>query len=289
MDSLQRLIEPFESISPERASSVLLEDFAVNVLALERLDSERDDSFHVTATTGHFVLKVAHPDDDPAVIDLQLAAMAHVASADPGVPIQHVVLSVRGEQTVMIDGRAGRLLTWLPGDLARAHQPTSAERQAMGAMLGRLNLALASFEHPASRRELAWDALQLPAIEHFATDRGDLELIAKFASTMAPALGRIPRQVIHNDFHPGNLLVDPEDPVYVVGILDFGDVVYSARVCDLAVALAYLRPNERQSFVDGFASMVSVDGDEYELLDDLVEARQILRTVIGAHLDRKGA
>ena len=52
-----------------------------------------------------------------------------------------------------------------------------------------------------------------------------------------PALDHLPHQVIHNDANEHNVLV--ADDGTVVGLIDFGDVVWTARVGGLAVAGAY--------------------------------------------------
>ena len=48
--------------------------------------------------------------------------------------------------------------------------------------------------------------------------------------------------VIHGDANDHNVLAEPDR---MTGLLDFGDMVHSAIVCDLAVALAYAMLGER--------------------------------------------
>ncbi len=92
--------------------------------------------------------------------------------------------------------------------------------------------------------------------------------------------------MIHNDGHPGNLLVDPAHPDVVAGILDFGDTTRSPRVCDLAVALAYLVPDaprpwpDVDAFTAGFETAVPLTDGERDVLPMLIAARTIMRTVI---------
>ena len=64
--------------------------------------------------------------------------------------------------------------------------------------------------------------------------------LTRFTTHTAPALANLPRQVIHGDFNPHNLLADPADPTQLTGLLDFGDMTLSHRICDLAVAASYL-------------------------------------------------
>jgi Ser/Thr protein kinase RdoA (MazF antagonist) len=289
---LAELVEPFERMPRAEASRLLAEHYGLDAVELEHLDTERDDSLRVSAGGTHYVLKVAHPADDPAVIEMQTAAMEHVAATDPGIPVARVVPSLTGASVVRVGGRSARLLTWLPGELARGQEPTPSQLHAAGAMLGRLNLALASFEHPAAHRALAWDLRQLTLLRELATD-ATAHVIDRFERSVAPQLDSLPQQVIHNDFHPANILVDDKDPAYVVGVLDFGDVVFGARVNDLGVALAYLAPQGDlltgvAPFIDGFQSVVPLVLEEKAILPDLVSARLVQRIVLSGLLGRVG-
>ncbi len=271
-------------MTPVEATTLLAEHFGVAATALDRLDSERDDSFRVSTATGPVRLSVAHPLDDPEVISMQLAAMNHAATA--GIPVPQVVAG-----PVEIGGRVAHVLSWLPGGLAREHAPSAEQVFAAGVALGRLSAALASFEHPAAHRAIAWDLAHVGSLPPTAATASVIE---RFRHSVLPALADLPHQVIHNDFHPGNVLVDPASTEYVVGILDFGDVVYSARVCDLGVALAYLSRGEgtvldvSRHFVSGFESVTPLLDDEKRLIPDLVAGRLVQRMLLGAALDRPG-
>ncbi|NYF09565.1 Ser/Thr protein kinase RdoA (MazF antagonist) [Leifsonia sp. AK011] len=283
---LTELVEPFDRMPEDAAVDLLEAEWGLTPHTLERLDTERDDTFRFDSDGLPYVLKVAHPGDDHALIDLQLAALAHAAAADPGLPLQRVVPSRGGSAWVAVDGRAARVFAWMDGTLARGTEPTHAQLRATGRMLGRLNLALRGFGHAASGRELAWDLQRLPALRELAVDApAMLEIIDRFEIDVLPALERMPQQVIHNDFHPGNLLVDTSDDGYVTGILDFGDVVHSGRVNDLGVALAYLPMGSSPSeaalpFVDGFESVVPLLPEERALLPHLVSARLVQRRLL---------
>lgn len=282
---LADLALPFERMPPAEATALLAELYGVAAVELKRLDTERDDTFRVTTADGDLVLKVAHPADDPALIDLQVAAPAYAAAADSTLPLQ---LAVR--PTTQWRGRAVRVLSWLPGGLLNEVTPDAGQLFALGAALGRLSSALRGFGHPAAARELAWDLRRLPSLRPIAHDPLTLGVIARFEQAVAPVLAELPQQVIHNDFHPGNVLVDAADPRFVVGILDFGDTVHTARVCDLGVALAYLIPSEGQAmgavqpFVDGFESVVPLLDEERALIPDLVAARLVARIVLNTVL-----
>lgn len=283
---LAELIAPFDRMPEAEAVDLLATHWDTAVPSVTRLETERDDTFRF----GSRVLKVAHPADDPAVVDLQLAALAHASAADPGLSLQRVVLSADGSHSVSVSGRVARVFEWMPGTLAKGVVPTHRQLRAMGTMLGRLNLALRGLEHGASGRELAWDLQRLPALRELAVEKpAILAIVDHFEAEVLPVLERMPQQIVHNDFHPGNLLVDAGSDSYVTGILDFGDVVHTARVADLGVALAYLpmgsSPSEHAlPFLDGFESVVPLLPEERAVLPHLVAARLVQRELLNGLL-----
>jgi hydroxylysine kinase len=286
MDLVGDLVAPFARMTPAEATTLLAEHFGVMAARLERLDTERDDSFRVETAAGETVLlKIAHPDDDPEVIAMQLAAMRHVGAA--GLPVQRVLAGPVTVAGAAGGGRVARLLSWLPGTLAREHAPNAEQLVAAGRMLGLLSGALADFGHPGASRGLAWD---LQHVGSLPPTEATAAVIERFRRVVGPALAELPHQVIHNDFHPGNLLVDPTHPDYIVGILDFGDMVHSARVCDLGVALAYLSPGSgtvleaSRPFVAGFHAVTPLLDTEKALIPDLVAGRLVQRMLLNSAL-----
>ncbi|MCU1417358.1 MAG: hypothetical protein JWP32_1532 [Schumannella sp.] len=283
--ALDELAEPFHPIPPERARAALAEHWGIGAGELTRLDTERDDTFRA----GDVTLKVAHPNDAPELIEMQSAALEHVRAADPGIPVQRVVPTRDGARSALVDGRTARVLTWIDGDLLIDSPMTPAVLTEAGRMLGRLNRALATFDHPGAHRRLAWDLPHLPELGEYATNPLHVDVIDRFEAETAPVLERVPHQLIHNDGHPGNLLVVGDR---LAGILDFGDAVFSARVCDLAIALTYLVPDgprpwpDVDTFTAGYLGAVPMTGDELALLPMLMAARTIMRSVINQVLAR---
>jgi hydroxylysine kinase len=283
---LDGLSEPFDHLDSAGARAALLEHWGIEATDPVRLDTERDDTFRA----GDVLLKVAHPRDDPAVIDMQSAALAHVAATDPGIPVQRVVATLDGSQSAKVAGRHARVLTWLDGDIVAGQDLPVTFFETAGRMLGRLNSALAGFQHPGAHRDLAWDLPHLPALRPHTTTPLHLEVIDRFTAETLPALATLPHKVIHNDSHPGNLLVGAGS---LAGILDFGDAVYSPRVCELAVALAYLVPDgprpwpEVDAFTAGFLSEVPLSDAELAQLPMLMAARTIMRSVMNQALQRQ--
>jgi Ser/Thr protein kinase RdoA (MazF antagonist) len=147
-------------------------------------------------------------------------------------------------------------------------------------------------------RVLAWDLQQLgtlrPLLTHVA-DPAARELVAAeldaYDDHVGAALRAGRQQVVHNDVNTDNVVVDPSDPSFVTGILDFGDAVHGSVVADLAVAMSYAAGaagedpwSAAYDVARGFRSVRELTGDEVALLPALVRARFAQRLLLNSWL-----
>ena len=215
--------------------------------ALSALPSERDQNFLIAdAHRGKFVLKIANSSDALALLDCQNQAMRQVEKRVADFRVQRVVPSLEGADITTIHcGRSGsdhwmRLLTWIDGAVladGAARGPVLYE--SIGAGMAKIDAALCDFPHPAMRRVLQWDLRRAEmAREHAAllpqARRTHVERL--FSQWREIDWTGLRHSAIHGDANDHNVLVVDGR---MAGLLDFGDMVYSATVCDLAVVLAY--------------------------------------------------
>ena len=68
-----------------------------------------------------------------------------------------------------------------------------------------------------------------------------LGFLQLFETSLAPVADELARGVIHSDGNDHNVLVRRVAPwrMEVAGVIDFGDMVHSFRVCEPAIAAAY--------------------------------------------------
>jgi Ser/Thr protein kinase RdoA (MazF antagonist) len=276
MALLDDLVQPFTRVDEVDVVALLRDAYGLEPRTLTRLDTERDDTFRVDLDAGVVLAKVAHPADAPELLELQDAALE--AAHDLPVPVLRRTLD--GRASAALDDRLLRVLSWVPGEIAGENLPLAAG----GALLGRLSAALRDVDLPAGDRLLAWDLRHVPALAEYTDEPLLVDAIARFAAEISPDLDAQPRQLVHNDFHPWNVLIDASGEIS--GVLDFGDVVRTPRVCDVGVALGYLIPDDgpgaavREAFVAGFESVVPLTEVERRLLPGLVAGRELQRIII---------
>jgi 4-aminobutyrate aminotransferase-like enzyme/Ser/Thr protein kinase RdoA (MazF antagonist) len=286
---------PPPRFSPDEAAHIAADVFAVSGTAAA-LASERDQAFLIDdGHGGGGVLKISNLGEDPAVLDLETAAILHVARVDPGLPVARPVpVAERVGYRATVDGADGAHFVRI---LERRHGRTRGaeldERaiHAYAAMHARMNLALRGFFHPGAGRELLWDLQYAPKLRAIVGAIDDdrrralvERVLDRYESQVVPRWPRLRAQIVHGDLTLGNVLFD--DRGRISGIVDFGDTGHSAVAADFAVGLASLlrgRGDEdvfriARIAVDGYASRMPFEPDELDVLADLVASR--LATIV---------
>jgi hydroxylysine kinase len=284
---------------PEEAVAQLLAGYYGLSGQLKRIATEKDDTFLLCAGAGDFLVKMSSPRESLDIVNLQTAAMLHIRDRAPDLPVQVPVAGKDGgvEFPVRIAGsavRVLRVLTFLPGHLLSRARPSDGQVRDIGSMLARLSIALRDFTHQRQDRLLIWDLQQFhrmrPLLDH-VEDKANAALAARifdqFDGQVRPVLPSLTRQVVHGDFSPFNLLVDDGTPGYVKGVIDFGDVVRTALVFDIAVGMANLLctgpggPWSRAlQFLDGYLRVRPIATRELAVLAVSVQARLLLRALV---------
>jgi Ser/Thr protein kinase RdoA (MazF antagonist) len=163
----------------------------------------------------------------------------------------------------------------------------------IGEKLGQLTRALADFDHPAVHRDFHWDLQNgNRIINQFGGLIGDASLRELVFKCRFKPQNDLRRSVIHGDANDYNVLVDPES-LTVAGLIDFGDMVYSYTVGELAIALAYvvLEKNDprdaAREVIDGYTSEFGLLDKEREVLWPLARLRLAMSVCMAAYQQRQ--
>jgi 4-aminobutyrate aminotransferase-like enzyme/Ser/Thr protein kinase RdoA (MazF antagonist) len=250
------------------------------------LASERDQNFALVTDHGEkYVLKIAKADEDAAVLNFQNAALRHLHERVATLRLPRVLPSKQDKDVAVIRDSKGtaylaRLVTWLEGGLfAQVARHDAKLLASLGRAVAELDEGLEGFSHPVMHRELYWDLKHIDlALKHLPLLSGEQrEVIAHFRDKWERVRWEDLRQsVIHGDINDHNVVVRNGR---VSGFIDFGDMVQSALVCDLAIAMAYAMLDQANplaaaaTITGAFHERYALTAAEVEALFPLVTCR----------------
>lgn len=253
------------------------------------LVSERDQNFRLRTPTGRqFVVKVTGLLEDRTATDFQIAALLHFEQNQFDYT-PRVVRTLSGDSRSAITSDEGdehslRVVTWLEGRLLRDVGLTTDNVARFGRRLAELDLTLKNFEFDGDGQAGLWDmqdALQLrsllPHVNDEAVHRYASAALERFEDPVLSALRALPKQAIHNDANPENILIGGDGDIS--GFIDFGDALKAPRIIEVAIAASYLRgcgenPLEYiDAFVAAYHQRSPLTETELDLLFDLVRTR----------------
>ena len=241
------------SILPDAAVSDLLQRHYGLTGRLGPLAGYCDQNVLLTSESGErHVAKITRGGESLRGVIAQNAAMSLSLAA--GLPVPGAIANSDGKDLTRFnhDGSTYllRVLTYLPGTVY-ADVPKNRQAPALwenlGGLLGKLDRTLQEFPLPEVGHSQQWDlahghivcqnALQLLDDTQRQIVDGFLE---RYRQHVLPSLGELPRSVIHSDANDYNVLVDnAENPTTIVGLIDFGDLMLTHTVNELAIAAAY--------------------------------------------------
>ena len=272
--------------SADDAQRIAKEAFGLDASA-HALPGEFDYNFRLLTGVGaQCVLKIMRPGCEPGFVDMQREALRRLSD----LPVPRFAGPVK-----TVDDRLVWLLEWLPGTLLADTKYRSPELlENLGQLLGKVDATLKSFTHPEATRELKWDLQQAAWIEpylHHIADADDRDIaervLHQYQVEVAPALAGLRHSVIHGDANDHNILINQGR---ISGLLDFGDLHYTATIAELAIACAYAVFGEKDPLAAaahvtrGYHRTHPLEPREVELLFPLILTRLAVSVTNSAYL-----
>ena len=266
-----------------------------------RLDSERDQNFRLKTLDGReYVLKIANPSEDRAVTNLQTEALVQLAAVDPDLPVPRIFPALNGANELDIgfdDGstRVVRLLSFLAGTPFHTVESSTARSGAISANAPhgwRAGFAISGIPAPTTSCSGIFSTppncarcsmLSRPTGAIWST-----HFLDGFETRVLPVLSGLPKQPLHNDLNPHNIVVDSANSERIAGIIDFGDLTLTARVNDLAITAAYQVADSDDplapacELIGAYHAVTPLDPIEFEILFDLIATRMVMTIVISS-------
>ena len=273
--------------------------------SFRELPSERDQNFHVITDTGdEYVLKISAASEKQETLEFQNHAMHHLAGKFESPICSQIQTTTSGNEMTQIDGPSGtshfvRFVSYVHGRIMSSVNPHSSEfLEAFGCFVGSLSEGLSDFDHPATHRDFYWDLKNASSTigkfkEHISESEKQKLVdyfLNMFENLVVPRMEELRTSVIHNDVNDDNVVINnPHNELRSFGILDFGDMVYSNTINELAIAIAYAMLDKTdpittgQKIVSGYHSVFPLTELELEVLFPLICARLATSVTVSAY------
>jgi 4-aminobutyrate aminotransferase-like enzyme/Ser/Thr protein kinase RdoA (MazF antagonist) len=300
---LEQVGLPTPDLSAAQAQEFVRENYGIDGVATE-LGSQQDANFLIDSPAGRYVLKVSNPAFTVEDLTAQNRAAAQVARCEPEVRVPAGLPGLDGETVQKLSlatgSTAARLVTFVEGNVLSANKYLAPEVVAsLGDLAGRTSRALATFDGTLPTRALQWDLRYAEEIvsrlADFVNIPGGAESALAAAATASQALApfreSLPTQVIHGDLTDDNVIatLDADGRPCPVGVIDFGDLMVSWAVAELAVTCSSLLPYANGDLttilpaIRAFDRLRPLSDDELGALWPLVVLRAAALMVSGRH------
>jgi len=272
----------------KKVAELLKEYFGIEDATLEKLEGYgRSVNYQVDTAQGEkFVYKHYRTESGLyELLDAENQVLQKLSHQSPNF-YPAPVRNMKGKFLSSIeDGKQlGRLLTFVEGEFLAEVEHSTGLFQSIGRFLAQMNKTLLDFHHPAiEARQLDWDlqhCLNNQKYSKYIETPQQRKLVdyffLQFSEIVLPEIPNLRRCVIHSDANDWNLLVQDDQ---ISGIIDFGDVVYSSLINELAIAITYAilgksNPTEWAChIIKGYNETLPLETKEVELLYYLIAAR----------------
>ncbi|WP_413999968.1 aminotransferase class III-fold pyridoxal phosphate-dependent enzyme [Flavobacterium sp. W1B] len=235
-----------------------------------------------------YIFKIATEEHNPYFLDAQVQMLKLLSKSDLAEKFQHYITNESkeeiGQMTIEETKYYFRLLSYLEGDFwVNQKEKSPVLARNLGQFLGEMDFLLKDFKHPAANRHYDWDiknALDSRKNLHCIKSHENRRLVSyfllQFETEVTPNISSLRTATIHNDANDYNVLVNGD---MITGLIDFGDMVHTSLINNLAIACAYAmldseKPLEVASeIVKGYHEKMALTELEVSLLYYLIGGR----------------
>ncbi len=262
---------------------VLSKYYGIDEADLIYLEGFEDKTYKVEVAESKFIFKeYRYSKEAHAAIESESGILEKLSGIS-NFNFPEVIPTSANEPYVVKGNSIFRLLSFLDGELLGDADHSDQLLRNLGSLLGSMDRCLSeSFDPVLMSRDLEWDLQylkkNLPYLKYIE-DPSDRSLVSYFFQQynehVLPTTHQLRKSVIHNDANDWNIVIGNK----ALGIFDFGDLVYSWTINELAVAITYIMMDKELPLVSatevikGYHAEFPLQQAELDILYYLVAAR----------------
>ena len=272
--------------------------FAIDAIEIKKLNGYDNANYLVKTHESNYIFKTYTMNDDAfALVKAESDILIHLENEGcDGFPKpiktqegEYIkCIAIQGNQVII------RMLSFLEGNFLSNVEHTPLLFESFGAFLANMNIQLQELKnYTIQSREYPWDIkkalLNAPFIHEIpkaANRKVVFYFLQQFKEIVVPALPVLRKSIIHSDANDWNVLVENGK---VTGIIDFGDMVYSSLINELAIAITYAIMGKDNPIawathiIHGYQRSLPLLQEEIDLLYYLIGARLCISVCQSAH------
>lgn len=264
------------------------ENYNLNVEA-SSLQGYDEQNFLLKRVSGKkYILKIATDDQRMEFLDAQIRMLQHLAKKGFEGKFPEVLPNRNNEPVSIFEQEDRqyyiRILTYLEGSFwVNQNSFSQSLYESLGNFLGEMDKALKDFSHVAMHKNYLWDVSKaaeagqkLLFIKDPAKRRIADYFLLQFETEAMPVISSLRHGYIHNDANDYNVLIRDGK---VAGLIDFGDVIFTALINNLAIACTYAMLHTKDplqvaaTIVKGYHEAYPLNENELGVIYYLIAAR----------------
>lgn len=261
-------------------------------------------NFHVIDKDGkEYIFKIANEIEHYYYIKAQNDLLIYLNSQNFDFMLPSIIKNKEGEYITEIMGRNSkrynsRLLKWINGKFLAEIEADDELLIDYGRSLGRMDRTLENFDIPYAHRYWHWDLKNILEMRELISYIEDIErkrlveyFFLLFETEVVPEFPCLRKSLIYNDANDYNVLIEigQEGKKKIAGFIDFGDIVYSYTLFNVAVALTYAMLNKEDplhvaySLLKGYNEIFPLKEKEIGLLYYCIAGRLCLSLLMSSY------
>ena len=280
---------------------LLQTEFGFQDVEIRNLTGYVNKNHLVKTSTSQYIFKTYSCNKEmQALVEIENETLLFLQESDKDKfpkPIQFLdgayvkILEIDGKETIC------RMLSFLEGEFLKDVKHTESLFKSIGIFLAQMDVKLKKLNiYTIKAKKWTLDIQYLDLNKKYINDIPNIKnrnivqyFFKQFEEEVVPLLPELRKQIIHNDANDWNLMVGNGE---ITGLIDFGDMVYSPLINELAVAITYAcfdkeNPLEWATIIlRSYHSKLPLKIEEIKVLYYLIAARLVISLCNSAHLTK---